>query len=227
MPGVDLNFVEETVQRIGRKPEALIPILQALQEHHGYLPKEVLVRLSELTEIRPSAISGVSTFYDMFRHKPAGKHIFRICRGTACHVAGAERVEEALRRHLRIPPGADTDAAQEFTIEQVACLGCCTLAPVVKMGDCDDGIRVRGECAGASARVSCPADGGGQREVHRGIETSVRQWLRPNPRRPRFLLHGQGQRSVISRLARKRRPMRRRMWPSSAWVAWACAIARR
>jgi NADH:ubiquinone oxidoreductase subunit F (NADH-binding)/NADH:ubiquinone oxidoreductase subunit E/NAD-dependent dihydropyrimidine dehydrogenase PreA subunit len=133
MPGVDLNFVEETVGRIGRKPEALIPILQALQEHHGYLPKEALVRLSELTEIQPSAISGVSTFYDMFRHKPAGKHILRVCRGTACHVAGVEKVEEALRRHLRIPPGADTDATQEFTIEHVACLGCCTLAPVVKM----------------------------------------------------------------------------------------------
>ncbi len=135
MPAADLKFVEETVERIGRKPEALIPILQALQEHHGYLPEEALVRLSELTEITPSAISGVSTFYDMFRHKPAGKHIFRVCRGTACHVAGAERVEDALRRHLGIPPGVDTDAAQEFTIEHVACLGCCTLAPVIKMGD--------------------------------------------------------------------------------------------
>ncbi len=135
MPEVDLKFVAETVGRFGRKPEALIPILQALQEHHGYLPGEVLVRLGELTEIRPSAIAGVSTFYDMFRHRPAGKHIFRVCRGTACHIAGAERVEDALRRHLGIPPGADTDPAQQFTLEQVACLGCCTLAPVVKMGD--------------------------------------------------------------------------------------------
>jgi NADH:ubiquinone oxidoreductase subunit F (NADH-binding)/NADH:ubiquinone oxidoreductase subunit E/NAD-dependent dihydropyrimidine dehydrogenase PreA subunit len=135
MPGVDLNFVEQTVERIGRKPEALIPILQALQEHHGCLPREALERLAQLTDIQPSAISGVSTFYDMFRLKPAGKHILRVCRGTACHVAGAEKVEDALRRYLRIPPGADTDAAQEFTIEPVACLGCCTLAPVVKMGD--------------------------------------------------------------------------------------------
>jgi NADH:ubiquinone oxidoreductase subunit F (NADH-binding)/NADH:ubiquinone oxidoreductase subunit E/Pyruvate/2-oxoacid:ferredoxin oxidoreductase delta subunit len=135
MPDVDLNFVQQTVERIGRKPEALIPVLQALQEHHGYLPQEALQRLVELTEITPSAISGVSTFYDMFRLQPAGKHIFRVCRGTACHVAGAERVEDALRRYLRIPPGADTDAAREFTIEQVACLGCCTLAPVVKMGE--------------------------------------------------------------------------------------------
>ncbi len=134
MPGVDLNFVEQTVERIGRNPEALIPILQALQEHHGYLPQEALEHLPQLTGIQPSAISGVASFYDMFRLKPAGKHIVRVCRGTACHVAGAERVEDALRRHLRIPPGADTDAAQEFTIEPVACLGCCTLAPVLKMG---------------------------------------------------------------------------------------------
>jgi NADH-quinone oxidoreductase subunit F len=135
MPDVDLHFVEETVGRIGRKPDDLIPILQALQEHHGYLPREALVRLGELTEIRPAAISGVSTFYDMFRLKPAGKHIIRVCHGTACHVSGSERVEEALRRHLNIPPGADTDPAGEYTLEPVACLGCCTLAPVIKIGD--------------------------------------------------------------------------------------------
>jgi len=134
MPGVDLNFVKDTVERTGRKPAALIPILQALQEHHGYLPAEALQRLAELTDIQPAAIAGVSTFYDMFRHKPAGKHIFQVCRGTACQVAGAERVEEALRRHLGIPPGADTDAAREFTVEPTSCLGCCSLAPVVKMG---------------------------------------------------------------------------------------------
>ena len=135
MPGADLNFVKDTVERIGRKPGALIPMLRALQEHHGWLPGESLQRLAELTGIRPSAIAGVSTFYDMFRHKPAGKHIVQVCRGTACQVAGAERVEEALRRGLGIPPGADTDAAQEFTVEQSACLGCCALAPAVKIGD--------------------------------------------------------------------------------------------
>jgi NADH-quinone oxidoreductase subunit F len=148
MSNADLNFVENTVQRIGRKPEALIPILQALQEHHGYLPRESLARLGELTDIRPSAISGVSTFYDMFRLKPAGKHIFRICIGTACHVAGAERVEEALRRHLGIPAGADTDPTQQFTIEHIACLGCCTLAPVVKMGDTTVGYASAEKCSG-------------------------------------------------------------------------------
>ena len=71
----------------------------------------------------------------MFRFSPTGKHVVRVCRGTACHVAGAERVEDALRRHLNIPAHTDTDGDRQFTIEQVACLGTCTLAPVVKVGE--------------------------------------------------------------------------------------------
>lgn len=132
---VDLTFVEQVVTRAGRKPEALIPILQALQDHHGYLPEEALRRVCEQSDITPAAVTGVASFYDMFRFQPTGKHIVRVCRGTACHVAGAERVEDALRRHLQIPAGADTDAERQYTIEQVACLGTCTLAPVVKMGE--------------------------------------------------------------------------------------------
>ncbi|MCX6926091.1 MAG: NAD(P)H-dependent oxidoreductase subunit E, partial [Verrucomicrobia bacterium] len=92
-----------------------------------------LQRVCAATKITPAAISGVSTFYDMFRHEPSGKHIVHVCHGTACHVGGAERVEDALRRHLRIPAGTDTDADRRFTIERVACLGCCTLAPVVRI----------------------------------------------------------------------------------------------
>jgi NADH:ubiquinone oxidoreductase subunit F (NADH-binding)/NADH:ubiquinone oxidoreductase subunit E/Pyruvate/2-oxoacid:ferredoxin oxidoreductase delta subunit len=134
VPAVDFTVLDEIVERFGRKPEALIPILQALQDHYGYLPADVLAQLGEMTEILPSSIAGVSTFYDMFRQKPAGKQIFRVCRGTACHVAGADRVEDALRRRLGIPAGQDTDPERNFTIEQVACLGCCTLAPVLKMG---------------------------------------------------------------------------------------------
>jgi NADH:ubiquinone oxidoreductase subunit F (NADH-binding)/NADH:ubiquinone oxidoreductase subunit E len=132
---VDLTYVDEAVARAGRKPEALIPILQALQERYGYLPEEALRRVCEISEIKPSAIMGVASFYDMFRLQPAGKHLVRVCRGTACHVAGAERVEDALRRHLRIPDGADTDREGQFTIEQVACLGTCTLAPVLRIGE--------------------------------------------------------------------------------------------
>ena len=130
---VDLKFVEEAVARYGREPDAVIPVLQAIQDHYGYLPGEGLLRVCEASRISPAAIAGVSSFYDMFRHKPVGKFIVRVCRGTACHVTGAERVEDALRRQLHIPEGDDTDAAGQFTIEQVACLGCCTLAPVVKI----------------------------------------------------------------------------------------------
>jgi NADH-quinone oxidoreductase subunit F len=132
---VDLTFVDESVERLGRQPDAVIPLLQALQDHYGYLPQEALERICSSTEITHASIAGVSSFYDMFRHKPVGKHIIRVCRGTACHVTGAERVEEALRRHLRIHPNEDTDFAGDFTVEQVACLGCCTLAPVVRIGE--------------------------------------------------------------------------------------------
>jgi len=131
---VDLTFAEQAVARIGRKPEAAIPILQALQEHYGYLPEEALRHVCERSDITPAALAGVASFYDMFRFRPTGKHIVRVCRGTACHVAGVGRVEDALRRHLGIPEGADSDPDGQFTIEQVACLGVCTLAPVLQFG---------------------------------------------------------------------------------------------
>src|SRR5579859_758242 len=136
---VDLAYVEETVARVGSTPDAVIPILQAIQDRYGYLPEVALRRVCDQTQITPAALTGVSSFYDMFRHKPVGRHIVRVCHGTACHVTGAERVEEALRRQLHIPPGKDTDNNGLFTIEQVACLGCCTLAPVVRVGDCTSG----------------------------------------------------------------------------------------
>jgi NADH:ubiquinone oxidoreductase subunit F (NADH-binding)/NADH:ubiquinone oxidoreductase subunit E/Pyruvate/2-oxoacid:ferredoxin oxidoreductase delta subunit len=132
---IDLKFVDEAVDRLGGSPDALIPLLQAMQDHYGYLPGEALSRICETTQITPASVSGVASFYDMFRHKPVGKHIVRVCRGTACHVTGAERVQEALRRQLKIAANEDTDPAGEFTVEEVACLGCCTLAPVVRIGE--------------------------------------------------------------------------------------------
>jgi NADH-quinone oxidoreductase subunit F len=129
----DLQFVDDTIARVGGAPEHVIPILQAMQEHFGYLPAEALERVCAQSQITPASVTGVASFYDMFRMEPVGKHVVRVCRGTACHVTGAERVEDAFRRHLNIPHGQDTDEERLFTVEQVACLGCCTLAPVVKM----------------------------------------------------------------------------------------------
>src|ERR1051326_1306086 len=116
MASIDLKPADQLIARIGRAPDAVIPILRAVQEQYGYLPQEVLEHVCRQTEITPAAIGGVASFYDMFRHEPVGKHIVRVCRGTACHVTGAERVEEALRRHLSIPAGHDTDGERQFTI---------------------------------------------------------------------------------------------------------------
>jgi NADH-quinone oxidoreductase subunit F len=133
---LDLGFVDRVVARLGRRSDAVIPVLQSLQEHYRYLPQEALERVCQLTEITPATITGVSTFYTQFRHRPVGQHIISICHGTACHVKGSQLVHDALARHLKIVNGDDTDPKGLFTLERVACLGCCTLAPVIQI----DGI---------------------------------------------------------------------------------------
>ncbi len=134
MSDFDVTFVDAAVERIGTGKEKVLELLQAVQGEFGYLPTEALERICELTEITPAAISGISTFYNQFRHRPAGKHIIHVCVGTACHIKGAERVYDAFLRHLEIPEGDDTDSHRLFTVEKIACLGCCTLAPAVQIG---------------------------------------------------------------------------------------------
>jgi len=94
-----------------------------------------LHRICERTEISPAQIAGTSTFYAQFRRSPVGRHVVRVCHGTACHVAGADQITQELRRHLRIPEGQDTDEAKLFTVDKVACVGCCSLAPVMMIED--------------------------------------------------------------------------------------------
>ncbi len=134
-PAVDLAPVDGFVRLHGTSPEAAIPILQAIQAHYRYLPDEALRRVCELTDITPAQIAGTSSFYARFRRSPVGEHIVRVCHGTACHVSGARQITEELRRQLGIPDGADTDAHRLFTIDDVACLGCCSLAPVLMVDD--------------------------------------------------------------------------------------------
>ena len=133
MTDLDLQFVDETVARLGRGPEAAIPILQALQDHYRYLPQEALRRVCEIAEITPAQITGIGTFYNQFRHRPMGRHLISICHGTACHVKGSVPVHDALLRHLGIALEDDTDPQGVFTVAKVACLGCCTLAPVMQI----------------------------------------------------------------------------------------------
>jgi NADH-quinone oxidoreductase subunit F len=134
-PCIDLAHVDQVVARYGRDPNQALPILQALQAHYRYLPDEVMRRVCDLTEIHPSTLTGVSTFYSQFRHRPMGKHHVKVCNGTACHIHGAEDIHDAMRDHLHIPDGEDTDPEGIFTVEKVFCVGCCTLAPVVQIQD--------------------------------------------------------------------------------------------
>src|ERR1035438_2522506 len=113
---LDLAFVDELVAKEGRGKEAAIILLQAIQSHYRYLPDEALQRVCELTEITPAEVAGTSSFYGQFRRSPVGKHVVRVCHGTACHVAGARQITEELRRHLGIPESADT-RSEEHTSE--------------------------------------------------------------------------------------------------------------
>ena len=134
-PVVDVTLVDQWVKEIGGQAEHLIPLLQAIQKKWNYLPKPALERLCEVSEITPEAVTGVSTFYSQFRHYPVGKHIVKTCVGTACHVSGANILDETFRTELKIPAKGHTDPSNEFTAEKVACLGCCMLAPVVQIDD--------------------------------------------------------------------------------------------
>ncbi|MFC2154974.1 NAD(P)H-dependent oxidoreductase subunit E [Acidobacteriota bacterium] len=125
--------VDRFVAEIGTTPGHVIPLLHAVQKKFNFLPEPALRRIYEITDITPAAITGVSTFYSQFRHTPVGRHIISVCTGTACHVKGAELVLEAFRRELSIKGDQDTDPEGQFTLQEVACLGCCTLAPVVQI----------------------------------------------------------------------------------------------
>ena len=109
MDGLDLTFVDQAIERIGTGREKVLELALAIQQHYGYLPREALERVCEGTQITPASMAGVSTFYSQFRHRPAGRHIIRICTGTACHVKGSDRVFEAFQRHLDLSPDEDTD----------------------------------------------------------------------------------------------------------------------
>jgi NADH:ubiquinone oxidoreductase subunit F (NADH-binding)/NADH:ubiquinone oxidoreductase subunit E len=129
------TVVDQIIENLGTSPDKVIPVLQAIQNEFNFLPEEALRRVSEKTEIVPSSIYGIATFYSQFRLKPIGKHLIKVCIGTACHVKGAMLVYDSFVRHLKLTDGEDTDSEKLFTLEKVACLGCCTLAPVVQVDD--------------------------------------------------------------------------------------------
>ncbi|MDZ7820992.1 MAG: NADH-quinone oxidoreductase subunit NuoE [Candidatus Marinimicrobia bacterium] len=108
----------------------LIAMLQDIQEIRGYLPEEDIIRVAKHVGVPTSRVYGVATFYNQFRLTPLGKHVIRVCRGTACHVKGSLDILETLEAELGISAG-ETTRDQQFTIETVACIGACSIAPVI------------------------------------------------------------------------------------------------
>jgi len=128
---VELSKVLDTHLGI---PEELISILQDVQERFGYLPKEAMFDVSKFLGIPESRVYAVASFYAQFRFKPMGKNTVMVCRGTACHVKGAPRILDEFKRELGIGENETTED-QEYTLETVACLGCCALAPCAMIND--------------------------------------------------------------------------------------------
>lgn len=131
---VNILVVDRIIEALGCDASAVIPILQAVQKEFKYLPEEALRRVCEISDITPAQIEGVASFFSQFRRTPVGKHMISVCDGTACHVKGAEAVYNSVLKDLGIKEG-DTDSDGLFTVQKVACLGCCTLAPAVQIDE--------------------------------------------------------------------------------------------
>ena len=122
--------LREILARYRGERVELILILEEVQERLGYLPKEALLEVADFMHMPAASIFGVATFYNRFRFTPIGRHAIRVCMGTACHVAGGALVTEALERELEIKVGGVTPD-EEFSLDRIACVGCCVLAPVI------------------------------------------------------------------------------------------------
>ncbi|NTU71326.1 MAG: NAD(P)H-dependent oxidoreductase subunit E [Coriobacteriia bacterium] len=135
---VDLTALDAILARHEADSGALIPVLQEAQHAYGYLPRAVLAAIAHRRDTPFAEVYGVATFYSQFHMAPRGKVIVRICTGTACHVAGAPEVMRAIADELNTDVGATSEDMQ-FTIEAVACVGCCGLAPVVVVDEHPNG----------------------------------------------------------------------------------------
>lgn len=134
LPEVDLSLIDPIIKKYKNKRGNLIPLLQGAQNIYGYLPTQAFEKISNDTGLNLSDMYGVATFYAQFRLNPVGKHIVKVCHGTACHVQNAGTITDSIKETLKVDDGATTEDGL-FTLESVACLGCCSLAPVMMIGD--------------------------------------------------------------------------------------------
>lgn len=131
---IDLKQIEGVLDELAKVKGSLITILQKTQDIYGYLPKDAIIYISERTGIAESEIMGVATFYTQFRLTPVGKYLIMLCQGTACHVNSSELILQTIKDELGIEDGETTEYGL-FSLKCVACLGCCSLSPVMMINE--------------------------------------------------------------------------------------------
>jgi len=127
--------LERILAKYRNKPGSTIPILQALEASFGYLPEEAVNWIADMMGRPRSSFYGVATFYSQFHMKPRGRNVLTVCCGTACHVKGAEKILGRVQSDLGLDDGQDTTSDMQFSVEKVACLGTCSMAPAVLIND--------------------------------------------------------------------------------------------
>ena len=138
-PAIDAGLLEPSFEKYADTKGSLIPVLQAAQDIYGYLPVDLLAYIARRMRIKPAKVLGVATFYTQFRLKPVGKYLILLCQGTACHVNGSSAIEDAVRGFIGV---GESEISEDglFTYNNVACLGCCSLAPAMMIGDKTYGV---------------------------------------------------------------------------------------
>jgi len=147
-----LKDIGARLKGFGKEKGCLIPILQMIQGQHGYLPPDAITMVALYLEISASEVYGVATFYNQFRFHPPGKYPIKVCLGTACHVKAGDIILENFERKLEISEG-ETTPDREFSIEKVACVGCCALAPVAVIGETVHGHMAPSKVEGLILRI--------------------------------------------------------------------------
>jgi len=148
-----LNEILKSLEGVPSERNQLIPLLQMIQGKLSYLPSWAILTIARHLNLSPAEIYGVATFYNQFRFVPPGRHPIKVCLGTACHVKGGDIILESFERKLDIREG-ETTPDREFSIERVACVGCCALAPVALVGDTLHGHMVPSKVEGLILRIT-------------------------------------------------------------------------
>jgi NADH-quinone oxidoreductase subunit E len=131
----DYTTVDSIIDQLGAVPSSIIAILQSIQEHYHYLPREIFPHMAERLKVSEARIYSVATFYENFSLEPKGKYVIKVCDGTACHVRKSIPILEKLRKELGLSAEKSTTDDLLFTVETVSCLGACGLAPVMTVND--------------------------------------------------------------------------------------------